>query len=227
MNIVSRFFLTVCFLFFHAELFCQYEDAGLWTSLNIEKQLNERTSLQFNNFLRFNENYSELGTWGTEFGLNKAITRKVKYSLMYRAMGRKQLDNSYSIRHRFFADLSRQSTWLGITFQARLRGQFQFRDVNSSPNGWSSAEKYLRTLFFASKRVNYHWSFFTMAEIFSPVLVSGRTSISPDRTMSYAGLNYRFNKYSELVLYYLLNRPAYGVNPKTEHISGIRFDITL
>ena len=227
MNFIRQLFLLACILGFNENLHCQFQDAGLWMNLNVEKKLTENLSLQLNQFVRLDENCSEIGTWGSEVGFNRLITKKSKFAVMYRLMGRRRNDLSYSFRHRFFADISRQSQWRGMTFQARVRWQMQYRDVNSSLNGWNYAEKYIRTLFFASKRITYHWSAFAMAELFSPVLIAGKTSFAPDRTMRYVGLNFRHNRHSEIILYYLINRPVYGINPRTDCITGIRWDLTL
>ena len=43
-------------------LLSQVSDAALWTSVNIEKKINQRISIGLSNEFRFNENISELGT---------------------------------------------------------------------------------------------------------------------------------------------------------------------
>lgn len=205
----------------------QYEDAGLWLNVNTEFTLNPNNSLLFNQLGRFDENVSQLGTWGIEGGFLRNTSKNTKVSIMYRTMGRRRLDDTYSIRHRLFCDLSRKSEWLGLFWQARLRLQLQKKDVLSSPNGLTSTEKYIRPLFFVSKRLSYHWSLFLMDELFIPVDLTQKKDFFVDRNMAYIGCNFRVNRHVEIITYYLQNRALFSVNPRTDHVTGIRLDLTL
>lgn len=227
MNIIKKIFgLILGFSFSHLA-FAQYEDAGLWLNLNVEYKLNPANSILLNQFARFDENVSQLGTWGIEGGFLKNTSSNTKISIMYRTMGRRRLDDTYSIRHRLFCDLSRKSDWLGFFWQARLRLQVQKKDVLSSPTGLPSTEKYIRPLFFVSKRLSYHWSLFLMNEVFIPVDLSQKKDFFIDRNMAYVGCNFRVNRHIEIITYYLQNKALYSINPRTDHITGIRLDLTL
>lgn len=212
----------------HFEAMAQQNDFGLWLNFNIEKKMTERSSLYLNSLARFQHNASELGTIGSELGYGYKLPRQYSLSLTYRYFSRSRPDRSFSERHRIFIDVSKQKSIFGFTVQGRLRFQYQVRDVLSSDLPWLNASYYLRPMLFVSKRINYHWSVYTMNELFIPLPHLQPSPLQPvDRLMTYVGVNYRLNRHLELIPYYLINMQLNAPNRQTSFIVGLRTDITF
>ena len=77
------------------------------------------------------------------------------------------------------------------------------------------------------RRLNYHFSVFTMNELFIPVGSGLNTQALPDRYMFYLGMNYSINRHFELIPYYLINKQLNAINPSTAFIIGSRIDVTF
>lgn len=229
MTILSKqllLFLLVSML--HFGVIAQHNDFGLWLNFNMEKKMSERSSLFFNSLARFQNNASELSTIGSELGYGYKLPHKYTLGLTYRFFSRSRPDRSFSERHRIFIDVSKQKSIRGFTVQGRLRFQYQVRDVLSSDLPWLNASFYLRPMLFISKRINYHWSVYTMNELFAPLRHLMPSPLQPiDRLMSYLGVNYRLNRHLELIPYYLINMQLNAPNRRTEFIVGMRTDITF
>ena len=142
-----KFLFAVCFFFFGVgSVFSQTKDAGLWTSISVDKKITQALSFGISEELRFNENVSELGTFFTDAGLTYRITDDFRFAVNYRFINKRKLDDSYSKRHRYYFDVSYRKKTGKLTPVLRVRIQSQYTDVLSSDQG-GVPDWYLRPKF--------------------------------------------------------------------------------
>jgi len=192
-------------------------DAGLWTSLGVEKKLSSRWKVLLSEEFRFNENISELGTVFIDAGIEYKLLKKFFVSGNYRFIGVKMIDNSYSFRHRYYLDLSykyKSGNW-GINLRERFESQY--KDVMSSETGLVP-RNYLRS------KLSLKYDFgkskpYLSCELFYRMNNSLGNEI--DKIRPAIGIDYELNKYFGVDLFYLLNKELTGKNPLTEYVAGI------
>src|SRR5688572_17033789 len=122
-------FLSVFTFSLHAT--AQVNDAGLWASINVEKKLTQRLSIGLTEELRFNENISELSTIFTDLGVGYSFFKDelLGVSANYRFIRRKNTEDFYTNRHRWYGDIVLKKKFGMIIPSYRLRFQTQFRDA--------------------------------------------------------------------------------------------------
>src|SRR6185503_18496035 len=101
------------------------QDAWQWTTVSIEKKLNAKWTIGFDEEVRLFDNISRLNLCYTNAGISYKINKHFKLAGVYRFLQKSRPDGSFSFRHRIYADLSYK---LGIkkfnfTYRARLQSQ--------------------------------------------------------------------------------------------------------
>jgi hypothetical protein len=210
--------LFFSFLGFSSLCFGQVNDAGLWTSLDIQKDIGKRFNLDGNVELRFNENVTELGTCYGEASLGYELHKRVDVSVGYRFIGKRRLDDSYSFRHRLIFNLSYRKKFNKFSAAIRVRYQSQFTDVSKSEN-WQVPEEYLRTKLTLKYDTDKKWNPFAAAETFYQL--GGTDGILFNEYRLSAGVDYDFTKRSSLSLAYIFDREVQVSNPWTNYVVSI------
>jgi len=98
-------------------------DAGLWSSFLLEKDLPNKytTGIEVNS--RFNENISELSTLFLEPFISKEWSKPFSTTLSYRAIARRGGENEFDGRDRFNLDFKYKQKVKEVGIQYRLRVQ--------------------------------------------------------------------------------------------------------
>ena len=122
---MKKFLTSGFWLLASGFLSAQYNDAGLWTSITAEKKISQSFSASFNETFRFNENITELGNYFSEVGLDRKIVKGLSMGLSYRFINKRELDDSYSPRHRYFFDVSCRKKIADFAISCRTRIQSQ------------------------------------------------------------------------------------------------------
>lgn len=203
--------------FISSNLMAQVNDAGLWTNISLEKKISKKISIVASEELRFNENISELGTFFTEIGPQFKVYKGFNAGISYRFIQKRQLDDSYSIRHRINTDLSYRFKIKDFTFSLRERYQIQYGENYFIGEG-ETAKTTLRSKLSIKYRINKKWDASVFGEVFNP-LFTGETYSSDFRTG--AGIDYQIIKPLSLELFYLFNKELNVANPTHDYISGI------
>lgn len=201
---------------FAANLMAQVNDAGLWTSIALEKKITKRISLVASEELRFNENISELGTAFTEIGPQFKIYKGFNAGISYRFIQKRRLDDSYSIRHRINTDLSYRIKLNDFTISLRERYQVQYGQ-NYFYGESETAKTTLRSKLNLKYRINKKFDATVFGEVFNP-LFTGESYFSDFRTG--AGIDYQIIKPLSIEVFYLINKELNIANPTTDYISG-------
>jgi len=201
------FFLLFFFFFLSFNLPAQKlpEDAWLWNTLSINKQLSRKWSLGVDEELRLFDNMSRVNLFFTNVGASYKLNKVFKFSLVYRFINKNQDGEYYSQRHRLYIDIAYKKKVLrNLALAYRLRFQGQVRDYYSSDNG-KDVESYMRHKF----DVLYTYKKYTpylAAEFRFQFTNPGFSQANDlwDRARYYLGCNYDFNKKHSFGIYYMI-----------------------
>ncbi len=216
MEIQKNKFLIFLFIsFFALAAKAQVNDAGLWTSVNLEKEITKKLSVSLSEEVRMNENISEVGTIFTDFGINYKVNKYIRLGAYYRYINKRQVDDSYSERHRYYFDLTLRGKYRLFTLSFRTRFQSQYADIYSSPEG-KTAENYSRNKLSLKYDLNKKIGFFASYEIYTPL--RSYDQVFKDNTRYNFGLEYSFNKMHSIDLSYLIQQESNVKKPWTDYI---------
>jgi len=222
-----HFFISLLFiLFIKTPVTSQWNDAGLWSSITVEKKITQNFSAQLSEELRFNENISELGTIYTDFGISYRIYKNISASANYRFIQKRRVDDFYNKRQRLYFDFLFRHKLSKLTFTLRERVQSQLREVESDQNA-TSPEYYSRTKFTLKYDFGKKYFPFASAELFYPLNSNSRFGNEIDNVRYAVGVDYEFNKYNAVDLFYLINKELHANDPLTEYIIGIGYTFIL
>ncbi len=110
------------------------KDAVLWSTIGIEKKINERLSADFEQQFRFIENYSYLNNAFSELSVSYKITKEFKVSGSFRLSNRFDERLGYYMRNRFNIDASYRLkiNKISLSFRTRLQNTFDSRGDRSN-----------------------------------------------------------------------------------------------
>jgi hypothetical protein len=216
---MSKKTLLIFFLLFTSPVFAQVKDAGLWLSLNAEYKFNKKVSAAFSQEFRFNENISELGTAFSEISVDYKLRfiKGLSVSPGYRFIQRRNLDDSYSLRHRFLFDVMYRRTPGKFSITLRERFQSQVADVKSSEEGFAPVS-YLRnklTVKYDLKDTIQPW---LAAELFYQL--NNASGNEFDNIRYSAGADVDLSKKHSFSIFYLVNKEINVNDPWTDYVIG-------
>lgn len=220
--LVVIFFLECAFSAIQAK--AQEKDAGLWTSLNFETKLVKKLSLSLSEEFRFNENITELGTSFTDIGLDYKLNKHWQVAVDYRFTQKRRLDDYYSFRHRFYADIkyNHKLNPFEISFRSRLQDEYD--DIGRAPDGGVP-------IFYMRNKIGLKWDTkkkyepYLSAELFSPLNYPREFAFDNIRTL--AGVEYSISKHHSLDVFYMIQRELNVSSPKTDFIIGLGYYFKL
>ena len=219
--------ILICFCFFlcfQFTIYSQVKDAGLWLSGTAEKNVNGLFSAYINPQFRFNENYSELGSYFLDGGLSYEIKDlNMKVTGSYRFAQKKNLDDSYNIRHRFYADLAYKMKMKKLVFSYRLRYQYQFKDINRSSD-WAISSDYLRNKFSLKFKPEEKLRPFVFLDSWFRIKGSPKEF---DNIRLGAGFDYELDKRQSISPSFFMDKEFNVNNPYTSFILGIDYSFTF
>ena len=225
-NTIPKAFLLGAILLLTAGqcLLAQVSDAALWTSVNIEKKINQRIAIGLSNEFRFNENMSELGTIYNDLGVSYRFNKNLRVSLNYRFINKRLLDDSYSQRHRFYVDLTGKKKFSPVECIVRLRFQQQYKDMYVSEDGLTPAFYFRPKL--SLKYVEFNkLEPFVSYEAFFP-LWSGSPDI-PDEHRFSAGIDCNFDRRNSIEIFATYNLEFGKRLKQDDFIAGIGYSFSF
>lgn len=216
----KTFYLSFFFAFIYIGCFSQVNDAGLWTSIDIDKKIAGGFTASLSEELRFNENITELGTAFTEIGIEHKIVKRLSGGISYRFIQNRRIDNSYSIRHRMNFDLAYRMKFKRVIASLRERLQSQVKDVQTSAEGFSPGY-YLRSKLTVKYDLNKKYTPWISCEMFYQLNNPAGNEL--DNIRYALGFDYKFNKKNSITLFYMINQQVNVNDPWTSYISGINY----
>lgn len=205
----------------------QYNDAGLWTSITAEKKITQSFSAYFNESFRFSENISELGGFFSEMGIEKKFRKNLSFALCYRFANKRELNNSYSPRHRYFFDISyrKKISGFAISYRARIQSQVENYFLPAEKLYGNTPENYWRNKLSLSYNPSKKFKPFVSAEIW--YRLSDQKENFIDNIRYSAGIQYDLNKKNSIEMYYIFQKELQQKNPLTDFISALSYAFTF
>lgn len=230
--IVKGFFLLLFSFPFGegwGEMFAQpTNDAGLWTTFNIEKELKNNISVFLTEEYRLKENFTQTNLFYTDIGVSVRPVKPLKISLSYRSIEKYIQDNTFSYRHRLMVDILLKHKMGNYSIAFRQRFQSEVRNVNSSDNG-AIPEWYSRSKFQIKYDLNKRLTPYIAAEL--RYQINNPRNIESDRLWHRqrysAGIDYKQNDRNTFGLYYLIQNEFNVSSPQNLYIVGLEYTLTL
>lgn len=222
-----RSLVTIAFfmgLLYGSPLKGQVKDAGLWTFAGFEFKVVKKVTASISEELRFNENISELGTILTDFGVAYKYNKHFQFAFGYRYSQKRKVEDYYSIRHRFNADIKYEKKLKPFQFQYRIRLQDQYSDIGRASDG-GIPEYYLRNKIAMNLDMEKPYSPYISLELFSSLNYPRHSAFEGIRTTT--GVEYEFSKHHKIDLYYLVQKELNVSNPQTDFVVGLGYFFKL
>lgn len=217
--------ILLFFYFFSFKLFSQnINDAGLWSTFTLKKEITKKNTLIFDQEFRLRENYTRLNLFYSNIGFNSKFNKHFSIEPSYRYIQKIMKDNEFSFRHRFSLDLNYKYKIKRFSYSLRARYQREAKNVMSSKFGWLS-EKYFRIRAQAEYQLNAKLSAYYNLEFRYQIFVPGNDMIFNNRwhrVRNVVGFDYKTSESFTLGLYFL-HQTEYDINPiESSYISGIQ-----
>lgn len=206
----------------------QYDDAGLWTTINAEKKLKNNFHIFLTEEFRLKENFSQINLFYTDIGFGYRPLNFLKVELAYRLTEKHLITDFYSTRHRLMLDIALKKKYGNFDLAYRHRLQTEVRNVNSSENG-RVPEWYSRNKFTVKYDLQKKYTPYISTEL--RYQIDDLRNIESDQTWHRAryalGFDYELDKKNKLGLYYLIQHEWNVSLPENLYIIGVEYSVVL
>lgn len=203
-------------------------DAGLWTTCNVEKELKNNFSILLTQEFRLRENFTRLNLFYTELGVAVRPVDFLKVSLTYRTIEKFIFDNTFSYRHRLSLDILLKQKFGNIIVSLRQRTQSEVRNINSSDIGnipeWYFRER-VQLKYDLDKPITPYISTEFRYQINNPRAVESNKLWHRGRYC--VGLDYKKSDKHSFGIYYLIQREFNVSAPQNIYIVGLEYSLSL
>jgi hypothetical protein len=219
-----RFLAITCCILPFINALGQSDDFGIWTGLNLELGLTNKTSVELNSCLRTFQNTSSIDLFYLEGGVTHKLFKGFTIAGYYRFILKNEDFNSFFNRHRVYCDFKYSYPFSRLKFSMRLRLQGQYKTY------WKNVSDKLPDYYSRLKTtVNYNWpklpiNTFISAEMFHPLSPGERPFIDKNR-FSF-GVQIKYSKKISIDLAYILDTDRYP-RPANLNIIGTDFNFSL
>ncbi|MBL0342141.1 MAG: DUF2490 domain-containing protein [Bacteroidetes bacterium] len=204
--------------------FLPSNDAGIWVGVNLEKKISKQLSAHVTQEFRFNENWSELGAFFTELSGEYRLSKAFSIAAGYRFINKRNLDDSYSKRHRFIAEANARKKFGNVNAALWVSYQSQYKDYTSSAEG-QVPDNYLRTRLKLKYDLNKKYAPFISGESF--FYMNRPDGILFNNYRLVCGAEYEFSKKSSVEAAFIFNREVNISDPWTSYILGVGWNYVL
>jgi hypothetical protein len=201
------------------------QDAVMWTTVNLEKKLNRKFSLQLTEEFRLRDNLRRLNLFYTDISLNWKTSDWLKTSLSYRWINKYQPEGFFSYRHRLSFDVIFRKKAADFILSYRHRIQAEVRDIGKSADG-HVPEWYSRSRFEIKYNGGSRYQPYASLEL-RYQLRNPREQISDGywhRNRYALGLQYEIDKNRNIGFYYLIQREFNISDPQQLYVIGLEFN---
>jgi hypothetical protein len=167
------------------------DDAALWLNLNLEKKLNDQLDVHFSHSSRINNNISQYGLGYGDIGVSYARNKNIKVMLDYVLRERRNLNGSFSTRHRMYFAVILKKEISQFTFSYRYRFQAEMRDMLTIEKGLIP-RYYDRHKLSIKYELSKRYEVYVSEELYYPYYQAKNKGF--DRSRSGIGLVYKLSK---------------------------------
>jgi len=204
------------------------EGLGLWTSVNLEKGINEQWTVFLGGELRLKENLERVDLFYLNTGLEYKAFKNLKTSLSYGFIEKLNDKGFFSFRHRVVWDVILKKELRRFNFSYRQRFQMQFKNVYSSELGYFP-ELISRNRFQMKYEINKYLYPYISLEFRQQIRNAGVPELNGlfYQRRYLIGLEYRISSRSAIEPYYFLNHTYNVVSSTNASVIGIQFNYKL
>lgn len=217
------FNLCLPIIFLTGKISGQRNDAVLWTSIELKKQIVPNLFFHYQQAARIGQNITRFNYSYSDFGASYKFNKYIQTSIDYRFINKRLISQEFSFRHRIYWTLTLKKKIKPLIFVYRQRLQYQLEDINTSENG-KQGIYYTRSK-IKIKYALYQFTPYIAMELFTKI--NQWQDLKSDKYRLFAGCSYKFNKTNELDVYYLFDRAFNQPNPLTNYVVGIGFSHTF
>ncbi|MGW8315445.1 MAG: DUF2490 domain-containing protein [Bacteroidales bacterium] len=199
-------------------------DLGLWTGVEVEKEVKDDWTFSLKQELRLKTNMSEVNNYFTQAGIRYKINRNFALEAKYRFTRNKKTDLSYENRSRYSLDLRYKGRLDFLTFDYRLRYQKEVESMRLFDMK-EPYEKYVRN------RITVRYTDFKKIE---PYLSGELFQLFQqyefprfDYMRLEAGVRIETGDLGEFKLAWGFNREFQEVNPATLYVMRVNYTFKL
>lgn len=215
------FWLVFALLILSGWASAQTPELGVWTGLDVEKNISRSFSVRLNTQVRFADNISVARTYLLEPGLTYRLNKHWKVSGYYRYIRRlrwdaESRDYRYRPYSRFYANLSYDRRLGDFKLDYRFRYQNQFKDA--ADGSMTTDKSYLRNRLKLSYKNDSRFTPFASADLFY------RIGERFDQIRYKAGTDLKINKYHSINLFMFTDQ-ALGEQKTPRVILGAQYKL--
>jgi long-subunit fatty acid transport protein len=224
---VFHFTLILLFLRIYLVEAQQQTDAGMWSTLSIEKDITKKFSVGLDQEVRLKNNSSRLSLLYTNVSAGYKINKGFKLGFGYRWIDKYEKEGYFSFKHRLMLDISCKYKISDLSLGYRSRIQSEIGNVYKSSLG-GIPEWYWRNKFEIKYELN-NFTPYINAEFGYQVIDSKnpRADYAFHRVRTSVGLDYKINKQNSIGIYYL-NQQEFDIDdPSNSNILGLQYSISF
>ena len=199
------------------------DDAALWLNIYLEKKFNDKIDAHFTHSSRINNNISEYGLGYGDIGLTYYFNKNIKVMGDYVFRSKRNLDGSYSQRHRAYLALLLKKEFGRFTIGYRNQLQGELKDVYTSEDGLLPTY-YDRNKLSLKYEINKRFTVSVSEELYLPLYQAKYKGF--DRSRSAAGMAYKLSKKSELEFTFTYRHELNAYNrTRRDFIYGLTYSL--
>ncbi len=209
-------------------LSAQTTDFGMWNTLSINKEINDKLTFGIDQELRLRENCSTINLIYTNVGATYKLTDYFKVGLVYRFIDKHKDDYTWGQRHRAYIDLTFKVKPADFSIAYRARFQSEWYGNGYNHDYGNIPEIFMRNQvkigYKASDKIEPYIGCEVRWQIQNP-RIPYHTSI--DRARYFLGFSYEINKHNTVGTYYLLQKETNVNDRETLNILGLEYTFNL
>lgn len=226
-----NFGIALLFLLTNVSLHAQIEnDAGMWTTLTIQKKITKKVSIVVDQEFRLRENFQRINLFYTNVAVDYKIKKNFKLSPSYRAIQKFRLDKTISHRHRLSLDANIKRKFNKFTIAERVRYQIEVQDFLTSAKG-KLPEQFLRFRTDLKYSVNDKITPFISCELRYQIRSWRGNDMFYNngfhRIRNIVGADYEINNKHTLTFYYLIQNEFNIADLENIYIVGLAYIFNL
>ncbi len=201
MKQLLRLSLIGALLFLPGRSGAQIDDVRLWTGVSLQHKFTRQLAASIDQQFRFKNDLTRLDKYFTDIGIAYQLPRNFKIAIAYRFI-RKNEFSYYSVRHRFYADLSYKQKLGRFTFNLRERILQQYKNIHSSELGLIP-DWVLRSKLTAKYDLQRRYSPYLSTEIYYMIDNAKEKDQLISRLRYSVGVEFEFNRIHSLDIFTL------------------------
>ncbi len=229
MQLLRFSIVTILVLFFSSQkVHAQEEyskDAALWLSLNLEKKINKKITLNLSQQNRINENISQYGRGNIDLGITYRLIKNIRLTTGYVYLKRPFPNNSFTNEHRAYVSLLLKKNAGRWDFSYRNMVQMRMKNIYSSENGMLP-KFYERNKLSIKYELTKFVKPYVSQEFFYPLNQTQNKGFNKSRSI--LGLEFNLNRKTQLETYFLFQKELNAFNTtELDYVYGLSFSYEL